>query len=467
MLGIGFGSHASATRAGALACLLSALAVGAAIATASAMTREYPGSFASLQEAFDTCEAGDTLLIAPGLYIQPQHRNVVHSGPAFTVLSSAGASETVFHCDYTGFWLKLVEVGSPSSRMEIRGLTITGFGGHPSVYASLDGDSSFLYLDEMTFEHNQEPPYARGLNLVNGDLVCRNSIFRNCEDHAVAIYWGGYQIEASQFSDNHTSGDGGAIHLYRSDGSIRGCRFAGNRGVWGGAIDINQGSALLEDLMFEGNTATSWGGAIRASAEEPVMIRDCVFRGNRAEDDGGAIYVVGWSQPNNRMDIENCDFVGNSANTNGAALEAMGNAEVHITGCTFADNRLDVTGLGATVQSAIWSPFYLDRSVVVNSVLARGVQVTDAAEFSITCSDVWNNPAGNYWAIPDPTGSGGNISVDPRFCGAAAADSLLLMNSSPCLPANNPCGALIGNHGQGCETAVAADKSWGQIKSLY
>ncbi|MBM4118767.1 hypothetical protein FJ251_13745 [bacterium] len=456
----------TAARAGFYVCLLAALAIGGVAGTASATTREYPGSFVSLQEAFDSCAAGDTLLVAPGLYIQPQHRNVVHSGPAFTVLSSAGASETVFHCDYTGFWLTLDGVGSPSAPMEILGLTITAFDGAPSVLAALDCHSSCLELEDMIFEHN--PGNGRGLEFSHGELLCRASTFRNCAGNALVITWSAFAIEGSSFSDNRTSGDGAGVRTYRSKGSIRSSRFTGNRAVWGGAIDINHGGALLEDLVFEGNTATSWGGGLHAYADEPVVIRNCVFRGNRAEDDGGAVYFIGnYGQAGDRMDIENCDFVGNSANTSGAAVFAYGSAELHITGCTFADNSLDVPGLGATVQSAIWSPFYMDRTVVVNSVVGGGVGVTDPAEVSITCSDVWNNPAGNYWAIPDPTGTNGNISSDPRFCGAAAADSLLLMNSSPCLPANNACGVLIGNHGEGCETSVAADKSWGQIKSLY
>lgn len=452
-------------RAASWTCLVAGLSAGGAVGTVSATTRDYPGSFASLQQAFDTCGAGDTLLVAPGLYIQPQHRNVVHTGPAFTVLSNAGAGGAAFHCDYTGFWLELNGVGTASAPMQILGLTITGFSGAPSVLAALDCDSSCLELEDMIFEHN--PGNGRGLNFSDGELVCSNSIYRDCAANALVITRSTYAIEGSQFSDNRTGGDGGGLRVYRSVGSIRTSRFAGNRAVWGGAIEINFGSALLEGLVIEGNTATSWGGGVHASAEEPVVIRDCVFRGNRAEDDGGAIYVVGYGQVNNRMDVESCDFIGNSANTNGAALEAIGNAEVHITGCTFADNSLDVPGLGATVQSAIWSPFYMERTIVVNSVVARGVQVTDPAEVSITCCDVWNNPAGNYWAIPDPTGIDGNISADPRFCGAAASDSLSLMSTSPCLPANNPCGVLIGNHSEGCETAVAADKSWGQIKSLY
>jgi hypothetical protein len=58
-----------------------------------------------------------------------------------------------------------------------------------------------------------------------------------------------------------------------------------------------------------------------------------------------------------------------------------------------------------------------------------------AAEFPITHNNVWNNVTGNYMDIEDPTGTDGNISLDPLF-----ADSLdfHLREGSPAADAGNP-----------------------------
>jgi hypothetical protein len=60
-----------------------------------------------------------------------------------------------------------------------------------------------------------------------------------------------------------------------------------------------------------------------------------------------------------------------------------------------------------------------------------------------------------------------NIFEDPLFCDLADED-LTLRGDSPCLPANNPWGELIGAHEQGCEAPIPVeDTSWGAVKALY
>jgi hypothetical protein len=63
----------------------------------------------------------------------------------------------------------------------------------------------------------------------------------------------------------------------------------------------------------------------------------------------------------------------------------------------------------------------------------------------------------------DQTGIDGNISSDPLFCDLAAGD-LALYSHSPCLPANNDCGVLMGLHGQGCTLTAATDNA---LPSLF
>jgi hypothetical protein len=61
-----------------------------------------------------------------------------------------------------------------------------------------------------------------------------------------------------------------------------------------------------------------------------------------------------------------------------------------------------------------------------------------------TCSDVYGNAIANWDGMPDPTGTNGNIALDPLFCDPAH-DVYTLATTSPCAAAHSPtsCG-LIG-----------------------
>jgi hypothetical protein len=88
------------------------------------------------------------------------------------------------------------------------------------------------------------------------------------------------------------------------------------------------------------------------------------------------------------------------------------------------------------------------RRNIVASNSGRGVLcLTGDTNPAFHCNDVWNNVGGNYFGCTDPTGTNGNISVDPLFCDPAN-ENFSLLSGSPCLPENSPPGCgLIGAFG--------------------
>ena len=89
----------------------------------------------------------------------------------------------------------------------------------------------------------------------------------------------------------------------------------------------------------------------------------------------------------------------------------------------------------------------LARNLVVGN--AQGISVAASTLAShLSCNDVWSNPGGDWVGIADPTGTNGNLSLDPLFCFRPRGD-LTLWASSPCLAAPG-CG-LIGSRPMGCE----------------
>ena len=101
---------------------------------------------------------------------------------------------------------------------------------------------------------------------------------------------------------------------------------------------------------------------------------------------------------------------------------------------------------------------FIERNIVDN--FAIGIVPQGTA--TISCNDVWNCPT-RYQGVADPTGTGGNISVDPLFC--VSDDDYGIEETSPCAPGNHPDGAVcdgIGAGSVGCvvdvfETPTIAD----------
>jgi hypothetical protein len=82
----------------------------------------------------------------------------------------------------------------------------------------------------------------------------------------------------------------------------------------------------------------------------------------------------------------------------------------------------------------------------------------------MACNDLHGGSAPAV--IADQVGLQGNFSADPLFCDAPGGDYRLHANS-PCAPAGNECGVLIGALPVGCDATALESRSWGSIKALY
>ncbi len=122
----------------------------------------------------------------------------------------------------------------------------------------------------------------------------------------------------------------------------------------------------------------------------------------------------------------------------------FGPSTVHIDNCIVASNEAASVGGGIACFSSEYSGYAF-----------------------VTCTDAFANQPANYSGMLDQTGLNGNISVDPRFCAGAGPEDYPLRKDSPCAPANNTCGVLMGAFPVGCGSTGTQTTSWGHIKSLY
>ena len=222
--------------------------------------------------------------------------------------------------------------------------------------------------------------------------------------------------------------------------------FSGN-GKWGGGILLYDSAAVIENCWFARCNADG-GGAVFLHGGVGGILKNCLFYDNVAGELGGAVelYLTSGSI------IENCTFARNSAEEAGGAL-LVNSSSVSLSQCLLWRNRTeDVGGAVMCLNSGLISP---------------------------TCNLFWGNTRPStsgpeeFPRVPDHVSgcsSFGDLYIaDPLFCDPDA-DNFYVMSSSPCLPANSPCGSLIGAFEEGCAAVSAPEyevKSWGRIKELY
>jgi parallel beta-helix repeat protein len=143
-----------------------------------------------------------------------------------------------------------------------------------------------------------------------------------------------------------------------------------------------------------------------------------------------------------------------------SSVDAAGNIEIRnntISHCSFCGIYTDAYPI-----------------VIANNIISfNEIGIRAFNPVTLQCNDVYGNGV-NYalWGMGDPTGTNGNISEDPLFCGVdpATSGNYYLQSISPCAPDNHPqsypCG-LIGLRPVFCGATAVENATWGRIKMLY
>lgn len=192
-------------------------------------------------------------------------------------------------------------------------------------------------------------------------------------------------------------------------------------GIGGGLpLDTNGGAGVLISggahvtirhcgigLNYVGMTD---GGGVRVDGASTALIEQSAVVSNTAVallsqgGNGGGVFAAAGSH----VTVVDSTVSHNVADAGGAGLRFTG-ATATLVNLTIADN----TGGGADGIYATSTALTLTNSIVVSNT--RGVRVDGAGATVITYNDVWNNAGGNYAGLADPTGTNGNISLDPLF----------------------------------------------------
>ncbi len=237
---------------------------------------------------------------------------------------------------------------------------------------------------------------------------------------------------------------GGALKIVLWDVSAVECRFRGNEGFRGGAVDISDSepsTVTFVASVFAENDGFA-GGAIAVNEQQVLAVESCVFEGNRAFQ-GGAIqgYLA-------NLWLKNCRLVGNTATWQGGGLFLEKAEKGIIENCVLTDNRAEIGAAVSEFQNAIE---IRHCTIARNTADSAGGGIYGGLAESPrlhTNNIIWNNIPDQIGGLSDSLSvrysdvmggwpGTGNIDADPAFVSRRGFD-YLLGPGSPCIDAGDP-----------------------------
>ena len=358
---------------------------------AQATVIRVPADYGTIQSAINAAVAGDTVEVAPGTYVE----NLNFLGKAIRVTSVEGPQVTVIDGNQNGSVVVFVSGEGPQS-------VLTGF-----TIRNGNATGSALRGGGVRIE-NSSPT-------ISGNIITNN--LAGDGGGGVSSSFGSPVIQGNIITQNHQ-------------------RTGWSGGIGGGGVSIGGASAvhLLNNSIFGNSWSTANGGGVSLFAAGNPVLKDNLITNNNAGSQGGGISML------NRSDalIEQNIVAGNSASSGGGVYWLVPSGA---RGPLMVNNT--VAGNHAQQGSAVLADGFDAAAQLINNILVASI-----GQNAVTCgtlnaasvpvfqfNDVFAVSALAYaGSCMDQTGINGNISQDPIFRDASAAD-YHLMSGSPAIDA--------------------------------
>jgi len=371
------------------------LLLGTAV-TQAQQTINVPAGQPTIQAAINAANNGDTVLVAPGTYLE----NINFGGKAITVASSGGPSVTTIDGGAQGSVVTFSS-GEPATSV-LNGFTIRN-----GLQNGLFGGGIYIASSSPT---------------ITGNIVTGNHAAVGC---GIYVNGGSPLIQSNTITANDQTGagdggqGGGGILISGSNTAPAAPQIIGNAitnnsvaaGGNGGGISVGYfSSPLIQGNMIQGNKAYNFGGGVALqSYNSPILVQNLIVNNTAlGGGSGGGLYV---SPGDNPTEIINNTIAANSAYDNTSAVY--------------------VTGFGQ------------------NATFTNNIFVAAASQSAVTCNSTYSSispvfsyndafsASGSAWAgICEATTNPGNLSSDPLFMSPANND-FHLQAASPAVNAGN------------------------------
>lgn len=191
-------------------------------------------------------------------------------------------------------------------------------------------------------------------------------------------------VQQCRFRSNRSSQKGGAVGMVGPIAVLEfdDCAFESNTANQGGGVYIDVVSPRFKSCVFAANSVTgslAAGGALFALAGSVPLCEDCTFTSNTSQADGGALGLE-----NTTAVFSRCGFEGSTAAANGGMATLRGNDRSRFLTCTNDASRAGGNGGGLHVDGSS-APLVHDCAFTANTsdhdggaVFCRG---TTAAQF--------------------------------------------------------------------------------------
>ena len=225
-----------------------------------------PSEYATIQDAINASEDGDTVLVAPGTYVE----NINYSGKNIVI----GSYFLTYGMDY--FIEQTIIDGNQDG----------------SVVTFNNGEDSTAVLDGFTITGGLSE-YGGGIRIDSVSSTLKNLVVIG---NTAGSYGGGIlswesnpSLENVTISGNTAgSSGGGGIYSYSSGISLGNVNISDNSTSGpGGGIYYNQSNSILTNVTISGNSATGedgFGGAIYLTTVSYLTLLNCILWNNSPQE---------------------------------------------------------------------------------------------------------------------------------------------------------------------------------------
>jgi hypothetical protein len=377
----------------------------------------------SIQGAVDAALPGDVVCVEPGIYFDP----VDFDGREVHVVGIAGELLTVLdgsvHGGPMATFTSGEDLGTVLDRFTVTRCTGTGSG------AAVQVSSASPTLNRLILSDNDAAPAGGAGGIALGwssaeliDVVVTGNTTSKSHGGGVVIRGGSPRLTRVRVTDNTVhSSTGGGIFVEESAPVFDQVVVAGNFAIYGhgGGVYVEDSNLSMSHCVIADNATHSGFGAGLYALDSDLTLEYVAVTGNYSGVGGGGAGLV----------------LGGDMDASLSHLAVVGNLD---------DSPYFGTGGGLWIESS--SPVALTHSVVahneVNSGFGGGVFTYELCDLQPSHNDVWGNFPSNYENIAEPTGTDGNISVDPELLDLNATDplgwDLHLSTTSPLVDAGDP-----------------------------
>jgi hypothetical protein len=363
-------------------------------------TIHVPADQATIQAAITAAQPGDTVLVAPGTYLE----NIDFQGKAITVTSSDGS-----------------------------GVTIVDGGGAGPVVTFKSSEGAGSVLNGLTLRSGSPSNTFPGTGTSGGGIW---------------IYFSSPTITGNVITGNHAI-CGIGMEVQGGSAVIRGNTITGNTqafgdgGCGGGGIEVTGDfSHPTATPLITGNTITNnsllgggFGGGISVGFNASPTIQNNFISGNAVYNSGGGIFIQ--SNSGTATVVAQNIIVNNSTRSGGSGAGIAAAANSVLTANTIVGNTAFDGSSGIFADR--FGPITISNNIVVAAAGQTGIV---CSQFSSTFPTFSHNdvtsPGGQIYSSNCAAAAqgNGNISLDPQFVNATGGD-YHLQATSPAIDAGD------------------------------